>query len=402
MVGLLALALALLAGARAQGYAWSAEPRAVPAFVAAHAPLVHLYSEERFYPGSVAEYVPHFMVSTAARNLSAPLSLANLTRSGALLRARANDSAAELYLTAREQWQKDGLHSEFAPWLMGHDTHRPNIWTGEIARAFSTLIVVEKPGNVTDAFWFYFYPYNFGPFVMGRGPFGDHLGDWEHSVVRFVNGEPQLVWMSAHGGGTAFTYASMLGGNALDPARPTIYSARGTHAQYTSPGRHPHDIPWHMLSDYADAGDLWDPARNFAAYVLDVDTHTLHPANGTHPGREQELGDWLLFDGHWGNRQLSPQDVRQQWSPFEWHIIDGPRGPLAKNLERARVCERSKWWNLLKACHVRNSINLGDGWDAAGSKCDILDEYTPRFLKPLLNLLTAGGWLCFWVDRVLR
>lgn len=380
-------------------YQWSTEERTIPQYVVDTAPFVHLYSEELFYPGSVTEFVPHFYLSTATTNWTQPICISNLTLSAQLLREEVGDPNAELFLTSIDQWQKNGLHSEFEPWLTGYDVYRPNIWSGKIEEAFATLILVEKEEFI-DAFWFYFYPYNFGPFVMGRGPFGDHLGDWEHSVIRYRNSTPQIVWMSAHGGGSAFTYEAMTDSNAVDPSRPTIYSARGTHAQYSSPGRHPHDIPGHMLSDYTDAGDLWDPAANFAAYVLDLNTNTLHPANGTVPGRELELGDWLLFDGHWGNKKLSPQDVRQQWSPFEWHLIDGPTGPLTKNLARTGVCERSKWWNLLKTCHVRKSINIGEGWDAEGSRCAMLNKYTPSILKPVMNLVTSGGWLCFWSNRL--
>ncbi|GMM52785.1 Vps62 protein [Starmerella bacillaris] len=382
-------------------YTWSNETKEIPEYIVKHSPLVHLYSEELYYPGSIDQYVSRFMMSTADYNLTAPLSLSNLTSSAKEVREKVNDEKAELYLTSREQWQNEEGHED---WLTNYKTNKPNIWNGYISNAYSTLIVVDKPDmDFVDAFWFYFYPYNLGPFVMGRGPFGDHLGDWEHSVVRFNRSsqEPLFLWMSAHGGGAGYTYESMLDQNVLDPKRPAIYSARGTHAQYSSTGRHPHDIPYHMLSDFTDNGDLWDPSLNHVAYVLDEGSEVVYPANGTESGRELELGDWLLFDGHWGNKKLEPQDVRQQWSPFEWRIIDGPRGPLSKNLERKTVCERSKWWNLFKRCHIRQSITLGEGWDATGNKCEILNEYTPAWLLPVTNLVTSGGWVCFWVDRML-
>ncbi len=32
------------------------------------------------------------------------------------------------------------------------------------------------------------------------------MGDWEHTMVRFNNSEPQAIWYSQHSNGEAFVY----------------------------------------------------------------------------------------------------------------------------------------------------------------------------------------------------
>lgn len=53
-----------------------------------------------------------------------------------------------------------------------------------------------------DAFWF-FYSYNLGQTVLGI-LFGNHVGDWEHCMMRFENGVPRGLYFSEHEGGQAY------------------------------------------------------------------------------------------------------------------------------------------------------------------------------------------------------
>lgn len=67
------------------------------------------------------------------------------------------------------------------------------------------LIVVPKDDGVVDAFWFFFYSYNLGNAVFNVR-FGNHVGDWEHTAVRFQNGVPTAVYYSEHAAGAAYVW----------------------------------------------------------------------------------------------------------------------------------------------------------------------------------------------------
>lgn len=70
--------------------------------------------------------------------------------------------------------------------------------TFETVGVKSCAIIVNDHGDgVVDAFYMYFYAFNLGETVFGQVQ-GDHVGDWEHSMVRFVNGSPVSVWLSQH------------------------------------------------------------------------------------------------------------------------------------------------------------------------------------------------------------
>jgi hypothetical protein len=56
---------------------------------------------------------------------------------------------------------------------------------------------------------------------------GNHVGDWEHTMIRFNNGTPESIWLSQHEAGEAFLYTTM---HKTASGRPIVYSANGTHA----------------------------------------------------------------------------------------------------------------------------------------------------------------------------
>jgi hypothetical protein len=266
--------------------------RPVPQFITDFAPVVHLWSEERYLPYSIEKYVQHFTLDAADGNNSVKgqrLRIQDLQYFGANatgIEGPSRPQQTDLFLTALDEFARD------PEWIRGNH-NLPEIESGRIRDAPAVLICVDKDDGAIDAFWFYFYSYNEGPYVMGGGPYGNHLGDWEHSLVRFRDGQPELVWMSAHGGGAAYEF-DVMEKLETDANRPVLFAGRGTHANYATVGQHSHDLPYHMLSDFTDRGPLWDPSKNYLAYWWDGSQ--LSYGNGTIAGREQDYGTRAVFE----------------------------------------------------------------------------------------------------------
>lgn len=99
--------------------------------------------------------------------------------------------------------------------------------TGGRSNAPAILLVMDKGHGVVDAFWFYFYSFNLGNVVLNVR-FGNHVGDWEHCLVRFHDGKPKALFFSAHSAGEAYSYEAVekIGQrvsrdiNCSPPARP--------------------------------------------------------------------------------------------------------------------------------------------------------------------------------------
>lgn len=87
-------------------------------------------------------------------------------------------------------------------------TNNVKIQKGGRSDAPAVLIVVDKGEGIVDAFWFFFYSYNLGNLVFNIR-FGNHVGDWEHTLVRFVHGEPKYVFFSEHNFGSAYSYMAV-------------------------------------------------------------------------------------------------------------------------------------------------------------------------------------------------
>lgn len=363
----------------------------IPQYVVDYAPLVHLYSEERYFPYDIEKFVKHFHLRYENGTVVPGTTNGhiNFPELGSYPRLR------DLFMTADEDFDKD------PPWITGLE-NKPLPVNGEIKNAPATLLVVDKGNGWVDAFWFYFYSFNLGPFVMGLGPYGNHVGDWEHLLVRFYKGEPIIVWMSAHGGGGAYFY-SHLEKYSLNPNHPIIFSARGTHANYVSVGTHPHDLPYNILCDFTDRGPLWNPTKNYLAYTYDGEfVYPGNNANAKHQGREIAYGNWLTFSGHWGDKQLESSDPRQLHLLIGgFKYINGPRGPLSKNLVRLVPCERHKWWNFWNGCNVRSNIKWGIGVESEGYNCgNVFSKVRPRILRKALHSITWGGWFCYVADLI--
>lgn len=448
----------------------------VPDYVLRHAPLVHLYSGENFWPSDIAEHVQHMapFVNKEPVEGAKPLSLANLfdlTSVPGMVYLTSNEDVEKRpeWLSnpdgAPKPFDEDGderiappgledldpgrtpSHSEGTTWYnvdKDHPIHRisdprdrPFKRRSDVAakisrraslatkddrqqpfppppdtpghkpdasgysRAPAVLILVDKGSGILDAFWFFFYSYNLGQTVLDMR-FGNHVGDWEHAMVRFEHGVPRAVFLSEHEGGQAYAWKALEKKRLNDTngevaERPVIYSAVGSHAMYAFPGPHPYVLPFQMLKDDTDRGPLWDPALNHYAYFYDytdsppppeedegsaedqpgLDESSPYPFNTTvlktHAHRNLTKRDimqqepislvpassnpnaptsWFHFDGPWGDELYGLGDERQ-WRLFgQYHYVTGPTGPKFKRLGRDNMCQTER-------CRILHSIEEG-------------------------------------------
>ena len=258
--------------------------RDIPKYVLDHAPLVHLFSGEKYWPCDIAEHLHHvspelnytlisgssntlnltnldelnqwskgrFVYLTSNDNverrpdwLGGEKNIPNITSESAqidrLMNSPTNrdETAGNKKLddvARREGWYEAGVidpkdkHENLAT-LLKHTPLVPLQYTsvespidaahcdqtqsrtmkhefGGRSDAPAVLIVIDKGDGVVDAFWFYFYSFNLGNEVFNVR-FGNHVGDWEHSMLRFKNGKPKAVYLSEHNFGDAYSYAAM-------------------------------------------------------------------------------------------------------------------------------------------------------------------------------------------------
>lgn len=369
----------------------------IPDFVFKHAPLVHLYSGEQFWPSDIAEHVQHMNVTVD----KAPLdhqdqsSLSNLDRLNdhegiVALHSRDDVETRPPWLHSRDSVPSpfpDGDRSQQPPHLGNskQDRLEPTTWfdvdkdhplhriaeprprsrfgrsrSGEPrfsrrghkpdadghSRAPAVLVLVDKGSGVLDAFWFFFYSYNLGQTVLGIR-FGNHVGDWEHCMVRFEHGTPRGIYFSEHEGGQAYAWEAV----EKRGDRPVIYSAVGSHAMYALPGEHPYVLPFGMLKDVTDKGPLWDPALNNYAYHYDYtreesdeDADALRDAPSLVPAASNPAAptSWFHYKGSWGDEVYTLADTRQ-WRLFgQYHYVTGPNGPKFKRLGRSKLCGKPR------------------------------------------------------------
>jgi len=204
---------------------------------------------------------------------------------------------------------------------------------GKTNNVTSCAIIVNDHGaGLVDVFYHYFYAYNLGNTVLGQ-ELGDHIGDWEHNMVRFQNGTPMYIWYSQHANGQAFTYRAV----EKKGIRPISYSARGSHANYAIAGTHDHTIPdlnlpAGLIQDYTSQGKLWDPTLSAYSYNFSAHSKSFSSADGASP-----VG-YMNFKGQWGDEQYPTTDPRQKDFFGFRKYVSGPTGPYDKQLNRTKVC----------------------------------------------------------------
>ncbi|KAJ4244734.1 hypothetical protein NW762_014309 [Fusarium torreyae] len=308
-----------------------------PDYVAEHAPLVWLHHDDRYMPSDLAAHIRHTTPMLDGQPISGlpSIDLENL--------AELNDRGDEdVALTSKE----DPL--TYPAWILGEAPDEKGRIHDSVPCA---VILVEKSEVDVDAFYFYFYSFNEGPNItqvlepidrlvgdenLESGMhFGNHVGDWEHNMVRFHNGTPVGVYYSQHIDGVGYKWDDSRVN--ISDGRPIVYSASGTHANYPERGDQVHNA---AIIDYCAEGKIWDPVQSAYFYRFNPETFTITPIispyehSSTEPA--QNLTSWFDFTGHWGDISYSDSDPRQETVPHFGlkRFNSGPNGPRFKHLVR--------------------------------------------------------------------
>ena len=126
------------------------------------APLVWLHSEETYYPSDIGAQLQHTTPEinfAKVSNTPSPLTLANLDQLN-------TPNGPQVYLTSNDDV------TTHPTWLNGV---KPDA-TGKSGNAISCAIITNDRGNgELDAFYMYFYAYNWGGIVLGS-LVDDHVG----------------------------------------------------------------------------------------------------------------------------------------------------------------------------------------------------------------------------------
>lgn len=378
----------------------------IPSFVLDHAPLIHLHWAEHFWPSDIKEFINHVDPSLHFKRVAQNISLTldnlgdlNSYSSKVVLSSQqdvesrpewlfSHDSRPNLNDTAdseTETFSAKPFKPSTRPWYhvaelndkkarAVHVGHKPD--KSGYSSAPAILIMVDKGNGILDAFWFFFYAYNLGQTVLGAR-YGNHVGDWEHCMIRFENGIPKGVFLSEHEGGLAYTFEALNKRTSSNGAqRPIIYSAVGSHAMYATSGNHPYVLPFQMLKDETNDGPVWDPTLNNYAFHYtptpeqkaqdlttqgfrrtalddgsDTDTASLIPAS-SNPNMPTS---WFHYSGAWGD-DLFPLADHRQWRFFgQYHYVRGPFGPKWKQLSREQLCTK-------KVCKILEHIDDKGSW----------------------------------------
>jgi hypothetical protein len=307
------------------------EKQGIPDYIYEYAPYCWLYSREPYLPSTLET----FLNFTEAFDNFDPLPDEYLKLTVDDI-SRINPWGKHTYTTSVDD-------PEQYPWWMEAAKMVPD--SNGYSPAPTYLVVVDK-GDYIDAFWFFFYAFNLGNQVLGVR-FGNHVGDWEHTAIRFSKktGKPQSVFFSQHEWGSAHYWADVEKGK--DGKRMYTYAGVGTHAMYATSGVHKYVLPFGLLQDITDRGFSWDPLKNLWAYTYDpksdIVTPVTPPPQLANSSRTAEQAtppyDWFDYIGHFGDKKYPIDDPRQYMFAGEFHYTSGPTGPRYKNLGREEICE---------------------------------------------------------------
>lgn len=272
--------------------------------LARHAPILVLHPAEQFRPvpveGFLADSDLQRKTATGWEKVGGPLPSggADLRLDQRLCRAIEGVAASPCYA------QAEAAHAA-APVVYG--------------AAFRTK------SRIDLQYWLW-YPYNdYSPTIPPGEVWQVHEGDWESvSVILDLEGRPLIVALSKHCAGTRRNWATV----SRQGARPIVYVALGSHANYFGVGTHRH------------SPSCWPRELRDIVRALKLVDHTgagrklrprLVPVTSSRPS-------WMRFAGLWG------EDGYVRFANNDPIAYRGsPRGPAFHEQWRSPVKEASSW-----------------------------------------------------------
>jgi hypothetical protein len=165
-----------------------------------------------------------------------------------------------------------------------------------------------------DQFVQYWYFYAFNPYI------NRHEGDWESVTLFFHEDQPVKAFYSSHEGGGEYDWDELetVADSATGIARPVVYAAQGSHANYSSV-----ENVRRKSGTISLQGDLELPRDHFNPGGVIVGAHPKATADWGRADKLDYRFPWFLFEGHWGVNVMHNDDDQ---------LPDGDGGPeAAKN-----------------------------------------------------------------------
>lgn len=212
------LALGLLGG----GQPVTAEPFENPCnnnVVARYAPVVYFHHEEDYFPMHASDFI---------KNSS--LKLERSENEPVLIKSRGFEPARLKRYWKRRRPENRHDHGYFLDFEGSDGVRRGNRPSGGSgAQVYYRYVACDY-----IVYWFFF------GFSDGPTTFGDHEGDWEHVVVELgADNTPTGVTFHQHNGSDHINWSSVM---KFQGTHPRVFSGRGSHASFGSPGRHGTDV----------------------------------------------------------------------------------------------------------------------------------------------------------------
>jgi hypothetical protein len=253
-----------------------------------YAPVLRLGAGEAYRPLRLEDYLTRTVLRTGS-----PPRGAVFQRRPALFSLTTTPAATYLDVTGAEPHAGAALYPHIEQQLEGVHP-RPTIYWH--------LVRQPATGRIAIEYWF-FYLYN--------DFYDKHEADWEGVTVFLQNGAPIGVAYSQHQGRkwTPSTSAS------TQSAGPTVYVARGSHANYPRPGRYAINVCWTLGGRHCTLTKKVDDATGTGA-TLTPSAYDLQPFGGAGYTGSWGSGNYILGIGLTKDRIGDPRLRADYTNPF--------------------------------------------------------------------------------------